>query len=195
MLESMLLQSEQDWNAQQYKKEITCSKRITLSITSRPSLSLWHNQICHWMNKPHPLQHFQKWRIYLTATMSICLIQILKILKLGKSGAPDGLSPERIVYGGDVLKIWLKIIASSHLKKFLSVWRKAWLFLSKKGKERILSYRGITLFCVVKGLRNHYFAAIVPSLGRARFPKSAANCLPKRYIQHWCHLCHTRDSH
>ena len=35
----------------------------------------------------------------------------LKILKLGKSGGPDGLSPQHIVYGGEVLKIlWLKKI-------------------------------------------------------------------------------------
>ena len=41
----------------------------------------------------------------------ICIEEIenvLKLLKLGKSGGPDGLSPEHIVYGGEVLKIWLK---------------------------------------------------------------------------------------
>ena len=40
----------------------------------------------------------------------ICMEEIegaLKILKLGKSGGPDGLSPECIVCGGEVLKIWL----------------------------------------------------------------------------------------
>ena len=30
----------------------------------------------------------------------------VKILKLGKSGGLDGLSPEYIVYGGEVLKFW-----------------------------------------------------------------------------------------
>ena len=46
--------------------------------------------------------------------MEICVEEIagaLKILKLGKSGSPDGLSPEHIIYGGEVLKyIWLKMI-------------------------------------------------------------------------------------
>ena len=37
----------------------------------------------------------------------ICAEEIKKILKLGKSGGPDGFTPEHIVYGGEVLKIWL----------------------------------------------------------------------------------------
>ena len=43
----------------------------------------------------------------------ICVEEIekaLKNLKLEKSGGLDGLSPEHIVYGGEVLKIWLKKI-------------------------------------------------------------------------------------
>ncbi len=32
----------------------------------------------------------------------------MKAIKLGKSGGPDGLSPEHLVYGGEALKIRLK---------------------------------------------------------------------------------------
>ena len=43
----------------------------------------------------------------------ICVEEIeaaMKAIKLGKSGGPDGLSPEHLVYGGKALKIWLKKI-------------------------------------------------------------------------------------
>ena len=32
----------------------------------------------------------------------------LKIMKQGRSGGGDGLDPEHIYYGGEVLKVWLK---------------------------------------------------------------------------------------
>ena len=55
----------------------------------------------------------------------ICVEEIegaLKVLKLGKLGGPDGLSPEHM-HSGEVLKIWLNkiLIVFSHMKKFLSV--------------------------------------------------------------------------
>ena len=34
----------------------------------------------------------------------------LKTLKLGRSGGIDGLNPEHLYYGGEVLKLWLKKI-------------------------------------------------------------------------------------
>ena len=43
----------------------------------------------------------------------ICIEEIndaLKILKLGKSEGLDSLSPEHVVYRGEMLKIWMKKI-------------------------------------------------------------------------------------
>ena len=37
----------------------------------------------------------------------------LKTLKLGRSGGIDGLDPEHLYYGGEVLKLWLKKIFNS----------------------------------------------------------------------------------
>ena len=47
----------------------------------------------------------------------------LKTLKLGKSGGFDSLSPEHIVYGGEILKIWMKKFSTVflHLRNFLTV--------------------------------------------------------------------------
>ena len=52
----------------------------------------------------------------------ICVDEIenaVKNVKLGKSGGPDGLSPKLIVFGGELLKIWLnKPLTAFTLKRF-----------------------------------------------------------------------------
>ena len=88
----------------------------------------------------------------------ICVEEIektLKNLKLGKSGGLDGLSPEHIVYGGEVLKIWLKkifnrLLTLEELPDCLKVGLVVPIY-KRQGKDPLLvsSYRGITLSSVL----------------------------------------------
>ena len=131
------------------------------SSISKLSLGLWHNQMCYPMNKL-----YQKWRIYPTVATSGCLIgdmqicveeikSALEILKLGKSAGPDGLSPEHIVYGGYVLKIWLKKIFNRTftLEEVPGCMKEGLVIpiYKRQGKDPLLinSYREITLSSVL----------------------------------------------
>ena len=75
----------------------------------------------------------------------------LKLLKPRKSGGPDGLSPEHVMYGGDVLKLWLKKIYNRIIElEDLPSCLKAGLVIpvyKRQGKDplKVNSYRGITL--------------------------------------------------
>ena len=79
----------------------------------------------------------------------------LKTMKRGRSGGGDGLDPEHIYYGGEVLKVWLKrifnrIIALEEVPVFL---REGVILpvYKGKGKDPLLmeNYRGITLSSVM----------------------------------------------
>ena len=79
----------------------------------------------------------------------------LNLLKLGKSGGPDGLSPEHIVYGGEVLKIWLRkifnhILELEDVPECLKEGTVVPVY-KRQGKDPLLvsSYRGITLSSVL----------------------------------------------
>ena len=98
----------------------------------------------------------------------------LKLLKLGKSGGPDGLSPEHIVYGGEVLKIWLKKTFNRILElEDLPECMKDGIVVpvyKRQGKDPLLvtSYRGsyYSLLCPVKGFRTYTSAAPLFTSGR-----------------------------
>lgn len=77
-------------------------------------------------------------------------------MKLGKSGCGDGLDPDHIYYGGEVLKVWLKRI----LNRIISYTRGSPSMLEGgqhpyrvqgKGQDFFLmkNYRGITLSSVI----------------------------------------------
>lgn len=91
----------------------------------------------------------------------ICVEEIenaLKTIKLRKSGGPDGLSPEHIVYGGDCLKIWLKKIFNRivTLEEVPSCMKEGLVIpiYKRQGKDPLAvgSYRGITLSSVLPKL-------------------------------------------
>ena len=88
----------------------------------------------------------------------ICVEEIenaLKTIKLGKSGGLDSLSPEHVVYGGEMLKIWMKkifnrILTLEELPDCLKEGLVVPIY-KKQGKDPLLvsSYRGITLSSVL----------------------------------------------
>ena len=88
----------------------------------------------------------------------ICVEEIenaLKTIKLGKSGGLDSLSFEHVVYGGEMLKIWMKkifnrILTLEELPDCLKEGLVVPIY-KKQGKDPLLvsSYRGITLSSVL----------------------------------------------
>ena len=76
----------------------------------------------------------------------------LNLLKLGKYGGPDGLSPEQIVYGGEVLKIWLRP-HSGKLKHLPQCMKNGIVVPVYKRQDKdpllVTSYSGITLSSVL----------------------------------------------
>ena len=131
----------------------------------------------------------------------ICIEEIenaLKILKLGKSGGLDCLSPEHIVYGGEMLKIWMKKIFNRILKlEEIPDCLKEGLVIpvyKRHGKDPLLvsSYRGITLSSVLCKVFEIILLQRLSSR-RSRLPRSAADCLSKGSLMHGCHFCYSGD--
>ena len=98
----------------------------------------------------------------------LCIEEIenaLKLLKLGKSGGPDGLSPEHIMYGGEVLKIWLKKTFNRILKleDFPECMKDGIVVLVYKRQVKdpllVTSYRGITLSSILSKVFGTYTSA------------------------------------
>ena len=93
--------------------------------------------------------------------VEVCVEEIevaLKAVKLGKSGSGDGLDPEHIYYGGEILKVWLKkvfnrIIALEEVPVCL---KESVILPVYKGKGKdplqMKNYRGITLSSVIAKL-------------------------------------------
>ena len=93
--------------------------------------------------------------------VEVCVEEIevaLKAMKLGKSCGGDGLDPEHIYYGGEILKVWLKkvfnrIIALEEVPVCL---KEGVILLVYKGKGKdplqMKNYRGITLSSVIAKL-------------------------------------------
>ena len=110
----------------------------------------------------------------------ICVDEIesaLKVLKLGKSCGIDCLDPEHIVFGGEIMKIWLKKIFNSilHFEQLPACLKEGIVVPIYKGRGKdpllVSSYRGITLSSVITKL----FEVIIlrrlsPCLEDAGFP-------------------------
>ena len=108
---------------------------------------------------------------------------------MGKSSGLDGILPEHIVYGGEMLKVWLKKVYNT-LEEFPKCFKEAIVMPIYK---RILYW--LTL---IVGLHYHpccqrfwksSFCNVCPLFWTTEPSRSAANCFSERYF------CYPRDSH
>ena len=93
--------------------------------------------------------------------VEVCVEEIevaLKAMKLRKSGSGNGLDPEHIYYGGEILKVWLKKVFNRIIAlEEVPVCLKEGVILpvyKGKGKDplQMKNYRGITLSSVIAKL-------------------------------------------
>ena len=80
---------------------------------------------------------------------------LIKKLKRGKSCGPDGILPEHIIYGGSLLKMWLRKIFNTivELESIPACLNNAIIVPINKGKGKnplsTNSYRGISLTSII----------------------------------------------
>ena len=111
---------------------------------------------------------------------------MVKTLKLGKSGGIDSLNPEHIYFGGETLKLWLKIILNRifTLEQIPASLNEGLIIPVYKGKGKDPfqpdSYRGITLSSVIcKLLEIILLQRLSPLLEEAGIPDFAQTAYQK----------------
>ena len=114
-----------------------------------------------------------------------------KCLKLGKSGGPDELTLEHIVYNmvARFTRSFEKI--TKCMKEGLVI-----PFSKKQGKDPLLvnNYRRI-MYSLLCACCHRLFKLSFCSNRKTGVPRSIANHLLKEYFLHRCHLCYSRDFH
>ena len=132
----------------------------------------------------------------------------LKTLKLGRSGGIDGLDPEHLYYGGEVLKLWLKKIFNrfTALEEVPNCLNEGLVIpvYKKNGKDPLLpgSYRGITLSsAIIKVFEIILLQRLTPILDESGFPDPAQtayqkgmSCIDAIYATQETLLTHAREN-
>ena len=131
----------------------------------------------------------------------------IRTMKLGRSGGSDGLDPEHVCFGGEVLKLWLvkvfnRMIALEHIPPTLN---EGLIIPIHKGKGRDPfapgSYRGITLSSVIIKLFEVMIlhrlspvleAAGVPDITQTAYQKGLS-CVDAIFATQEALLVHARD--
>lgn len=132
----------------------------------------------------------------------------LKTLKLGRSGGADGLDPEHVFFGGEVLKLWLKkifnrLIVLEEIPNCLNEGLVIPIY-KRNGKDPLLvnSYRGITLSSVIiKVFEIILLQRLTPLLEETGFPdlsqtayRKGMSCSDAIYATQETLLSHAREN-
>ena len=114
---------------------------------------------------------------------------------MGKSSGVDGILPEHMVYGGEMLKVWLKHILT--LEEFPDCFKKGIVvpIYKRQGKDPLLVNSYLYYHSSYQKFWKSFSATPLPYSKRQSLSRSAANCLSERHFMHRRHLCHPRDSH
>ena len=140
----------------------------------------------------------------------ICVEKIecaLRILKMGKSSGLDGILPEHIVYGGEVLKVWLKKVYNRilTLEEFPDCFKEGVVvpIYKRQSKNPLLvnSYCGITISSVLSKVLEVILLQRLSSIlnGRA-FPdqlqtayQKSISCIDATFATQETLTCHLHD--
>ena len=153
------------------------------------------------------LQSFLNLELILDTEVTVEIEHCIKTMKLGRSGGSDGLDPEHVCFGGEVLKPWLvkvfnRMIALGHIPPTLN---EGLIIRIYKGKGKHLfvpgSYRGITLSSVVIKLFEvmilHHLSPLleaiaVPDITLTAYQKGRS-CVDTIFATQEALLVHARD--